>query len=255
MQKSVVVRLTFLEKCLGTLPSNEQIYRDYIATKNEARTTKIVEEEVAALAPEEESGRPVTTFARVTDKKGNKQPAIKGYVLKGMFKNACQALRDCDDTLSSQITAYKKFIDQKIFVNVATPSPYSIINVAGDVYKDEKLPILERPLRASTPQGERVALTASEYVPEGSTIDFQITALNDAAFALVFEWLDYGMLNGLGCWHNAGQGRFTYEIISGDNRPDDVVITTKKPRAKKAAKEEEAVTEDKPKRGRPKKNA
>ncbi len=254
MSRSCVVRLTFLEQCLGTLPSNEQIYRDYIATKNQNRTQKIVEEEVTALAPEE-PGRPVTTFARVPDKKGNPQPAIKGYVLKGMFKNACQALRDCDDTLSSQITAYKKFIDQKIFVNVTSPSPYSIINVAGDVYKDGKLPILERPLRASTPQGERVALTASEYVPEASTIDFQITALNDAAFALVFEWLDYGMLNGLGCWHNAGQGRFTYEIISGDKKPDDVVITTKKPRAKKAAAEEEIAAEDKPKRGRPKKNA
>ena len=76
MSRSCVVRLTFLEQCLGTLPSNEQIYRDYIATKNWNRTQKIVEEEVAALAPEE-PGRPVTTFARVPDKKGNLQPAIK----------------------------------------------------------------------------------------------------------------------------------------------------------------------------------
>ena len=239
MQKSVVVRLKFLEPCLGTLPANEQIYRDYIATKNPDRTKKEVDEEVAALAASDEEGRPITTFARVTDNKGKKHPAIKGYVLKGMFKNACQALRNCEDTLSSNVTSYKKFIDQQVFVNTCNSSPYSVIELSDkSVYKDDKLPILERPLRASTPQGERVALSASEMVPEGSTIDFEIIALNEAAFALVFEWLDYGKFNGLGCWHNSGMGRFTYEVISGDERPDgnvDVAPKKKRGRAKKTA--------------------
>lgn len=29
----------------------------------------------------------------------------------------------------------------------------------------------------------------------------------------VREWLDYGMLRGLGQWRNSGKGRFTWEEI------------------------------------------
>ena len=237
--KSVKVLLTFIEPMLGTLPADEQIYRDYIASKNPNKTAQIIEQEVAALSEEaaeeqEEAGRPITTFARAIDKDGNRVPAINGYVLKGMFKNACSALRDCDDTLSSNVSAYKKKIDQLVFVNMDQPSPLSIINLSQDVYKDGLLPICERPLRAQTPQGERIAISASEEVPAGSTVEFTITALNDTMYALVYEWLDYGKFNGLGCWHNSGKGRFTYEVLEGDDRPEGVSVTPKKRGRKKA---------------------
>ena len=243
--KTVKVKLTFLEPMLGTLPADEQIYRDYIATKNPNRTAKQVNEEAAALSKEakeasDEAGRPITTFARALDKKGNRVPAINGYVLKGMFKNACSALKDCEGTLSNGLSAYKKKIDQQIFINMDQRSPLSIINLSEDVYKDGLLPICERPLRAQTPQGERVAISSSEEVPAGSTVEFSVTALNDKMFDLVFEWLDYGKFNGLGCWHNSGKGRFTYEIISGD---------TPSKKSKTAATEEAAPK----KRGRKKK--
>lgn len=254
--KSVTVRLTFLESMLGTLPADEQIYRDYIATKNPNRTAAKVNEEVDALSEEvmtaqEEAGRPITAFARAIDKKGRRVPAVYGYVLKGMFKNACSALKDCEDTLSNGFTAYKKKIDQRVFVYAADgKSEISIINLSEDVYKDGLLPICERPLRAQTPQGERVAISASEEVPAGSTVDFNVVALNEETFALVFEWLDYGRFNGLGCWHNSGKGRFTYEILSGDERPD---VKPKKKAAKTATASDAEEDAAPKKRGRKKK--
>jgi hypothetical protein len=71
----------------------------------------------------------------------------------------------------------------------------------------------ERPLRAQTAQGERVALANSETVPEGSYIDVEIECMTDAMYDLAVECLDYGKRRGIGQWRNSGKGRFTYEII------------------------------------------
>jgi hypothetical protein len=51
-------------------------------------------------------------------------------------------------------------------------------------------------------------------------------------FNLVFEWLDYGKFNGLGCWHNSGKGRFSYEVIEGE-RPSDTTAADKPKRGRK----------------------
>ena len=70
----------------------------------------------------------------------------------------------------------------------------------------------ERPLRAQTAQGERVALAISEEVPAGSWLEFDVVCLDDGHVPAVLEWLDYGQLRGLGQWRNSGKGRFTYVI-------------------------------------------
>ena len=71
----------------------------------------------------------------------------------------------------------------------------------------------QRPLRASTAQGERIALAHSEAVPVGSFIEFEITLLDEAHEKAVVEWLDYGRLRGLGQWRNSGKGRFKWEEV------------------------------------------
>ena len=76
-----------------------------------------------------------------------------------------------------------------------------------------ELGICQRSLRASTPQGERVALSASEEAPAGSTMDFWVLCLNDSHTKAVLEWMDYGVLRGTGQWRNSGKGRFAYELI------------------------------------------
>ena len=107
-------------------------------------------------------------------------------------------------TQSSKIKAYKKEIDGLIFIT----DRENPIEFEGEVQT------VQRPLRASTPQGERIALASSEAVPAGATLVFEVALLNpDAHKDLVIEWLDYGRLRGMGQWRNSGAGRFNYELI------------------------------------------
>lgn len=71
----------------------------------------------------------------------------------------------------------------------------------------------ERPLRAATPQGERVSIAKSETVPEGSTLEFEIVCLDPALEACVVECLNYGEMRGLSQWRNSGKGRFSWEKV------------------------------------------
>ena len=104
---------------------------------------------------------------------------------------------------SGKLTAFKKVIDGLIFV-----SPRMIpLNMPGE------LTICQRPLRAQTAQGERIALASSEEAPAGTSIEFEIMMLDPDHEAVVREWLDYGALRGLGQWRNSGKGRFTWEEI------------------------------------------
>ena len=101
---------------------------------------------------------------------------------------------------SGKLTAYKKVIDGLIFV-----SPRMIpIDINGTIGE------CQRPLRAQTAQGERVSLANSEEIPAGSTCEFDVTLLDDSHEKVVREWLDYGILRGIGQWRNSGKGRFTY---------------------------------------------
>ena len=71
----------------------------------------------------------------------------------------------------------------------------------------------QRPLRASTPQGERVSIAISESIAAGAQVEFTIQCFVEDDIDLVREWLDYGRFNGIGQWRNSGKGRFTWEEI------------------------------------------
>lgn len=77
---------------------------------------------------------------------------------------------------------------------------------------------LQRPLRAETAQGARVALAHSETVPVGTKQEFIVKLLKDDLVPLVREWLDYGELHGTGQWRNASFGRFCWEELDGDGK-------------------------------------
>ena len=102
------------------------------------------------------------------------------------------------------LKAYKKAIDGLIFV-YPREIPYDLHGL--------KMGYCERPLRASTPQGERVSIAKSESVPAGSTAEFEIECLDPSLEAMVRECLDYGTKRGLGQWRNSGKGRYTWEEI------------------------------------------
>ena len=197
--KTLEVKLTFTEEVLGTSPANEEIYRDFIGTK--APDAQTVEEEVEALGVDAVVEKGMTVFAR--DENGN--PALYDYHIKGHFKDACSMLKKATGSKSAAVKAHKKMIDGLVFV-----SPRLI---TLHIPEGQEMGVCQRPLRAQTAQGERVALAMSESVPAGTTCEMEITCLTDGDIQYVKEWLDYGRLRGIGQWRNSGCGRYTWELI------------------------------------------
>lgn len=195
--KEIKVKLTFLEEVLGTASADKEIHDTFIASK--APDSPSRKEEIEALSVEEVIEKSMTVFPRNADGK----PIFWDYQIKGFFKDACGMLRKVPDSASSKIKAYKKEIDGLIFV------------------KEREIPIIfdgeigscQRPLRAQTAQGERVALANSETVPAGSTIEFTIQLMCDTHEKAVREWLDYGVFRGIGQWRNSGKGKFEWSEV------------------------------------------
>lgn len=190
------VKITFTEELLGTANADPKIHEEFIASNAPDALSRT--EEIEAVGIDEIVAKGKTVFPR----SDNGAPLIWDYQIKGFFKDTCGALRKVKGTESSKIKAYKKEIDGLIFVN-----PRKI-----EIKFDGEIGSCQRPLRASTMQGERVALANSESIPPGATAEFEILCLSDAHEKLIDEWLDYGKLRGLGQWRNSGKGRFVWEI-------------------------------------------
>lgn len=194
---TIKVRITFFEEILGTASANPEIHREYIASK--APDALSLEEEVEAIGVDGVAEKSMTVFPRNKDG----QPVLYDYQIKGFFKDSTGVLRKVPGTKASKIKAYKKEIDGLLFV-----SPRMIpLNLSGD------LGVCERPLRASTAQGERIALASSETAPAGTSVEFEINCLTKDMYELAKECLDYGKLRGIGQWRNSGKGRYDYEIL------------------------------------------
>ena len=129
--KKLKVRLTFTEPVLGTWPSNQNIAREFIASKSPDAAT--VEDEVAALGADAVADKGMTVFPR--NEAG--QPVLYDYQIKGFFKDSCGMLGRIGGKTetgkkkavneSGKITAYKKVIDGLIFVSprmIPTKRPF-----------------------------------------------------------------------------------------------------------------------------------
>ena len=196
--KTLKVIIEYTEPLLGTASANAELHSDFIASKAPDAPSR--DEEIAAFGADEIIEKSMTVFARTE----NGVPATWDYQWKGYFKEACSMLRRADGTKSKNLKAFKKEIDGLVFV-----SPRMIpleIPDGGEIGN------MQRPLRAQTAQGERVALANSETVPAGTRQTFEVTVLRDDLEPLVLEWLEYGRLHGTGQWRNAGYGRFTFSV-------------------------------------------
>lgn len=205
--KEIKVRLTFTEDCLGTASADKELYSNYIAAN--APDAKTREQEIAEMGKEEYEEKAMTIFPKMDDG----TPFFYDYQIRGFFKDSCAALQRCragkggkPEAFASEscaMKAYKKIIDGCIFVKERKIP----IHCSGD------MGVLQRPLRAQTAQGERIALASSETVPADSWIEFTVQCLSDSYAGAVIEWLNYGAFRGLGQWRNASYGRFVYKII------------------------------------------
>lgn len=196
--KEMKVRLTFTEEILGTANSDKDIHEEFIASKAPDAPSR--EEEVASLGVEEVIAKGKTVFSR--NEEG--QPILWDYQIKGFFKNAAKAFGYVGG--KSKLTAYKTKIDNLVFVKER--------QIVLQIPDGSEVGDCQRPLRAQTAQGERVALANSESCPEGTVIEFTIMVMVDELMNHIIEWLDYGKLNGIGQWHNSGKGRFEWTDIT-----------------------------------------
>lgn len=201
--KELKIRITLTDEMLGTTCADPEIHKRYIASKGPDAMT--LEEEIAAIGPDAAARNAMTVFPRMEDG----TPFMWDYQLRGFFKDACSALQRCkgaeEAKESCKLKAFKKIIDGCIFVE---PRKILIDTHGGAISK------CERPLRASTAQGERISLATSETVQAGSTMEASILLLSEEHEAAVKEWLNYGKFKGLLQWRNSGKGRFTWEEIS-----------------------------------------
>lgn len=191
------VRVTFTEEVLGASSANPEVHREFIASKAPDAPSR--EEEVAAIGVEAETEKSITIFPKLDDG----TPFMWDYQIKGFFKDSCGVLKKLTGSESEKLKAYKKVIDGLIFV------------------KERKIPFVgygsigsnQRPLRAQTAQGERIALAHSETVPAGTTVEFTVQSYQPSLMNAVREWLDYGERRGFLQWRNSGKGRFVWEEL------------------------------------------
>ena len=192
------VRLTLTEPILGATPKDPDVYQTHVQSKAADLGDEKAAEEMETIEHVEEKGW--TGFHMLDG-----GPILYDYVIKGFMKDACGMLRRVTGSKSAGIRAYKKVIDGLVFVY-----PRRIPLVMPD---GATMDVLERPLRAQTAQGERVALARSDTCPPGTTLEFTIEILGGVSKALLEEWLNYGKRRGLGQWRNASFGRFEWEIV------------------------------------------
>ena len=196
--KEMKVRIAFLEEVLGTASADPEIHANYIASNAPDAPSK--KEEVEAIGVEGVLEKSMTVFPRGNDG----EPILWDYQIKGFFKNAAKAFGYVGG--KSKLTAYKSKIDNLIFIKER--------QIKLQLPDGENIGSCQHPLRASTAQGERVALANSESCPAGTVIEFTIMTMVDDLMKHIIDWLDYGKLNGIGQWHNSGKGRFDWEDIT-----------------------------------------
>ena len=212
------VDMVFRTEMLGTASLNEELNADFIASK--APEEVDTDDELETISAAELTEKGTTGFRRLPDG----TPCLVDYMIKGFFKAAAKHLRRETGSRSAKMTAYRQRIDGNLFVFPR------FIPIEWDGMWDETgehgpvLDVCVRPLRASTAQGERIALARSEVVPEGARIEFHILTFGGVVEADLREWLTFGMVQGMGSWRNAGYGTFFFELEEiFDNEKEDVV--------------------------------
>ena len=200
------VRITLIDEMLGTNPGDKKVHETFINSKAPDAETR--SEELQHLPAEEMVSKEMTVFYR--DSEGN--PAMACYHMYGFFKSACGYLRKVKGTKSEKIKAYKKTIDGliKVYPNADDRTGrYLTLHLP----EGTEIGTCQRPLRAQTMQGERVALANSETVPSGTWFECDICVWSDSDWDLIEEWLNYGEFNGLGQWRSSGKGCFTWSYV------------------------------------------
>jgi hypothetical protein len=218
-QETLKIKMTFTEPLLGSQPGNKEVHSEFIAARAAAfkgeppKTAVDAVEETEAIAPDVAVEKASTVFAR--DEKGL---LLWDYQFRGFLKEAINTLIDLGECKLSR-WSYKRSVDQFVFV---TPRRVYLRDAEGK-HLTGQMEFLERPLRATTMQGDRIALARSEMLQVGTNCELEFKCmLPDSApkktiaiidRELVKACLDYNADRGWGQWRSGGYGRYTWEEV------------------------------------------
>ena len=207
--EKMTIRVTFTEPLLGTRPADPELHARFVASK--APDAKTMAQELAdhEVSVEDMEERQKTIFPKMEDG----TPFLYTYMLKGFFKETAKALKKVPGTESSKRKAFLKLIDNNIFVRGHVKGKPRVMPLYMPIDLDLTATDNQRPLRASTPQGERVALAHSEEAPAGTYFECDVYCDNKADMDWIRELLDRGAWKGMGQWRNADFGLFDWEVV------------------------------------------
>jgi len=195
-------RATFTEGLLATKPNDEAVHETYIAAKREeGAAADELDAEKRTLAEIERLEKGTTVFHRDADGR----PIVWDYQVKGFLKDAIKALRRDPKSACAALKNYKGVIDGSVFIK-----PRQIVLNLPD---GAEIGTCQRPLRAQTMQGERVALASSEEAPAGTVIEFEVLTLAPGIEKALEECWAYAELRFMGAWRNSGKGTAKIEEV------------------------------------------
>ena len=216
-----ITRIKLTHEALGTCPGDQEVYANFIASK--APDAADMAEEIAAFGADTVAEKGMTVFQ--TDEEGH--PYLYNYMFRGFYKSAASACKRITGTKTNKdnLKAHKKAVDNWIPV---FPRKIFFTHEDGTLVERSELGNCQRPLRASTAQGERVSLASSVTVPAGTYLTFETYVLDESLDKYIKEWLSFGRINGLCQWRNSGKGSFVVvsdEVVDVpyEDIPDEVL--------------------------------
>ena len=196
------VEVVLLTELLGTVAKEHRLRSEYIAAKAPLPELRSEEEETGpGIEALEKKG--ATGFH--SDSQGL---FVYDYFVKGFLKEAADNLKGVKTEGPLGIKNARSKVDNFVFIG---PRRIYLLGPDGVPIR-EPHGHLERPLRAMTMQGPRVSLVGSDFVREGTRLQFEIIVMPSEFRRQHIEMLlEYGLLKGFGQWRNGGYGRFAVE--------------------------------------------
>lgn len=146
-----------------------------------------------------------------------KRPMIAGHMILGFLKAASEAISRT--RTKKQKTMLHSDNWGHTVINQYVRVQEEFITFDKDLKRDEEgNPFyFQRSLRAESGGKQIVALAKSELVEAGAKLKFVLKVFTGGGTAQIQEdhlkdMFEYGELNGLGQWRNAGHGQFTYTL-------------------------------------------
>lgn len=225
--KQLKIRMRFTEPVLGSRPGNPELLRDHIASKApdlaNAKEEVAVSEEALATHIDTEMRKGMTVFDK--DATGM---FMWDYQIRGAIKEAVGILVEAGQITTCTKYTHKRVVDTAVFVRGMNSARRIYLMKPDGTHWTETKEVNERPLRASTMQGDRVAIARSEQLPAGTWMEFKVELLTgsrvkkkkgveeEVAFGLTEEDIqdvfNYSGVRGFGQWRGGGWGLFTFSL-------------------------------------------